>query len=96
MKTKSSANRTTRKTRAKPQGVRPIPRKLLAAEMVNLSERLDRHLEMTEAIAAANKPNGQHVAIEYDLRLVFGLLLEGQLQSLRDIHGFARILSRRE
>jgi hypothetical protein len=88
--------RATRKTRAKPQGVRPLSRRALAAEVVNLSERLDRHLEIAEAIAAANKPNDQHIAIERDLRVVFGLLLDGQMRSLRDIQGFARILARRD
>jgi hypothetical protein len=87
--------RATRKTRAKSKGVRPMSRRVLAAAVVDLTERLDKHLQIAEAIARGNVPNGEHIYAEYRMRLVFGVLLENQLQSLRDIHGLAHMLSDR-
>ena len=88
--------RTTRKTRAKPQGVRPLSRRLLVEGMTDVSERLDRLMEVAKAIQQANRPNGEHVGLEYDLRTMFGLLLESQRESIRDIAGVARIYARRD
>jgi hypothetical protein len=88
--------RPTRKTRAKPQGLGQLNRATVNKCLVELSQRLDKHLELAEAIAKGNTPNGEHMLYgEYRLRLVFGVLLENQLQSLHDIHGLAHMLSDR-
>jgi hypothetical protein len=87
--------RATRKTRAQPKGLGPLNRATVNKCLVELSQRLDKHLEIAEAIAKGNVPNGEHIYAEYRVRLVFGVLLENQLQSLRDIHGLAHMLSDR-
>jgi hypothetical protein len=90
--------KATRKSKRRPLRKTPrrLPRSLLEKMLCDLVGRLDQHLNMVEAIDTANTPNGLHTVIEHRLRTVFGILLDSQLHSLRDIVGFAHIISRDE
>jgi hypothetical protein len=83
--------RRTAKAKTKRES-RPLSRPLLNKLLRDLVERADRQVEVAEAIATTNTPNSQHTVKEIQLRTVFGLLLSTQLEGLRDVAGFARLI----
>jgi hypothetical protein len=60
-------------------------RSLFNKLLLDLIERIDRQIAVTQAIKRANIPNGEHIFIEYQLRTVFGVMLDSQLRDLMDI-----------
>lgn len=64
---------------------RRLSRSLFDKMLLDLVERIDRQIELTQAIKRSNTPNGQHIFIEYQLRTVFGVMLDSQLRDLMDI-----------
>jgi hypothetical protein len=69
-----------------------LSRTALDRELVNLKGRIRAQVLLVGAIFNANRPNGEHVAIEYDLRRVFGLQIEVLLRELDGIHTLASAL----
>lgn len=80
------------KTKRKPS--RRLPQRLVDRMLRDLVGRIDEQLNFVEAMETANKPNGQHILVEHQLRTVFGALIERQLRGLRDIATFARLILR--
>jgi hypothetical protein len=75
-----------KKRKAKATSKRPSRRASLFNKLLlDLIERIDRQIEVTQAIKRANIPNGEHIFIEYQLRTVFGVILDSQLRDLMDI-----------
>jgi hypothetical protein len=72
--------------------VRPLSRPLLDKMLRDLTERIGRQIVVVEAITRANTPNDLHIYIEYQLRTVFGVMLDSQLRGLKDIKGLAEML----
>jgi hypothetical protein len=74
----------TAKAKSKRQSRRPS-RSLFNKLLLDLVERIDRQIAVTQSIKRANIPNDSHIYIEYQLRTVFGVMLDSQLRDLMDI-----------
>ena len=75
---------------------RPLSRGLLDKLLRDLVGRIHHHIDIVEAIQTVNKPNGQHILVEHQLRTVFDVMLDRQLCGLRDIERLAQIATRGE
>lgn len=88
-----------RKPTTKTRATRPpthMPRPMLNSMIRDLAEQIDGHVKTAGAIAIAlTQSSAEMTAMEHSLRTVFGILLDGQLRSLRNIQGYARMLSDR-
>jgi hypothetical protein len=56
----------------------------------DLAARIEQIERLTEAFVMTIAPNGQHTLAEHNLRLAFGVLLDRQLDELRDIGRLVR------
>jgi hypothetical protein len=62
-----------------------MSRRLLDSSLRDLAGRLAQQVQVCEAIVNANKPNGQHTVVEHQLRTMYDLMLDNQLQSFRQL-----------
>jgi hypothetical protein len=79
------ARKTKRAVKAKAPASRRSWTALDDKLLLDLLDRIDRHIEVARAIGRANTPNDHHVHMEYQLRTVFGVMLDSQLLDLLDM-----------
>ena len=72
---------------------KPMSRQTLAKGVQDLAKRLEDHAIVADEILEAERPRGNHTVLEHNVRTVFAVLMESQLKRLREIKGFARILT---
>jgi hypothetical protein len=83
-----------RKAKRAREGVRPIiGRKLLQKLLTDLKQRAVRQTLVAESLVALVEPNDQMTREEYMIRTAIGQALETHANGMRDLSGFAKIIT---
>ena len=88
----SKANRKTTTRKVRTQKEPRLSRRELAKLAADLVTRLATHRGELEAIQRTHAPNRENIVAEYYARVSFGIAIDHQARSLRDIAGLAEII----
>jgi hypothetical protein len=86
---------TPRRTASKPQKSARVPGKFIGKMLEDLCSRLSEQVNIAEALEAAARPHSEVLAGAYPMLKVLELAAAQHAADLRQVSGFAKIISER-